>query len=149
MKINQKITLIFSFILLITCQLMAQKKDLKGGEKVRALKVGMITEELKLTETQAIKFWPVYNAFSEKRQNINKQIRKINNEKDDELENDEILKNEDQVLKLRQDELELIKEYRDDFLKVISVQQYADLQATEKKFNKLLLEKLKERKSKE
>lgn len=149
MKIKQKVALSFSLIILITSQLWAQKKDLKGVEKVKALKVGMITEELKLTESQAVKFWPIYNAFSEKRQNINKQIRKINNQNDDDQENEEILKNEDQVLKLRQDELELIKEYRDDFLKVISVQQYGDLQAAEKKFNKMLLEKLKERKSKE
>ena len=40
-------------------------EDRQGGERIRAMKVGMITQELKLNENQAEKFWPIYNSFSE------------------------------------------------------------------------------------
>ena len=116
-------------------------------DKIKAAKIGMITDELNLTETQAEKFWPVYNAFTEKRKVILQQIRKLN--KDSDVQNDkEILLNQDEVLKLKQKELDLEKDYRDDFLKVISVKQYNDMLQAEKKFNQMLLNKLKERKEK-
>ena len=35
-------------------------------EKVKALKVAYITEELNLTTEEAQRFWPVYNAFDDK-----------------------------------------------------------------------------------
>ena len=35
-------------------------------EQIKALKVAFITEELKLTPTEAEKFWPVFNAFETK-----------------------------------------------------------------------------------
>jgi len=50
-------TLILS--LLISTSLFAQKFD---KEKIKALKIAHITEQLDLTESEAQKFWPIYNA---------------------------------------------------------------------------------------
>ena len=46
-------------------------------EQIQALKVALITEEMNLSEIEAQKFWPIYNAFEEK----NSQLRKDSREK--------------------------------------------------------------------
>jgi Spy/CpxP family protein refolding chaperone len=121
----------------------------QGGEKIKAMKIGMITEELNLNTDQAEKFWPVYNDYSDERQAIMKEIRQKSRKSNDQNDsNDDILKNQDEILELKQKEITLTKKYRDSFLKVISVAQYSKLMDAERKFNEMLLEKLKERREK-
>ena len=117
-----------------------------GGERVKAVKIGMITEQLQLSESQAEKFWPVYNAYSDERMQINRQIReKTKRAANTGVSDEEVLKQQDEVLELKSKEIELVKQYRGSFLKVITAKQYADLLETERKFNQMLMEKLKER----
>lgn len=47
------------FLALATCSVFSQGH----GEKLKALKVAFITERLELTQEEAQKFWPIYNAF--------------------------------------------------------------------------------------
>lgn len=79
----KKITFIISF-LLITLSVNAQFK--RGSkEKIKALKIAYITEQLNLTESEAEKFWPLYNKFDEEmmslrlqeRINIKKKIKEL------------------------------------------------------------------------
>lgn len=49
-------------------RLLREKK-----EQIKAMKVAYITNELSLTADEAAKFWPVYNAFEDKQQEIRKQ----------------------------------------------------------------------------
>jgi hypothetical protein len=117
-----------------------------GGERIKAMKVGMITQELKLSAAQAEKFWPVYNNFSDERMGIHKEIREISKRNANKgLSNDELLRKQDEIIELKQKDLNLEKRYRETFLKVISTQQYATLMDTERRFNQMLLDKLKER----
>ena len=44
----------------------AQKKRKFNKEKFRAYKVSYLTEKLDLTEKEAEKFWPIYNAYDKK-----------------------------------------------------------------------------------
>ncbi len=125
-------------------------EDRQGSERIRAMKVGMITQELKLNENQAEKFWPIYNSFSDEKLAIHRSIRNLSNRNANQAaSNDELLKKQEEILEFKQDELNLEKRYRDNFLKVISAQQYTKLLETERKFNQMLLEKLKERRDKD
>ena len=55
-------TLILSlFVLCISFSTLAQQHDRR--EKIKALKVSFITEKLDLTESEAQKFWPIYNIY--------------------------------------------------------------------------------------
>lgn len=141
-----KNTLTFIFLIISTFA-FAQRPggDGPGGEKIKAMKIGMITNELKLTESQAEKFWPIYNAYSDEKNNIHLQIRRLSKNNGQNQSNEEALKNQDRILDLQQKELDVTKKYRDSFMKVISPQQYSSLLATERKFNQMLLDKLKER----
>ena len=67
---NKLTTLI---ILLITMQFsFAQNGKLfrEKREQIKSIKVAYITNELSLTPEESAKFWPLYNAFEEKQQEI-------------------------------------------------------------------------------
>lgn len=58
-------------IILMSFSVMAQPPNRgKNKERIKALKIAFITERLDLTEKEAEKFWPVYNAFDEKQTKI-------------------------------------------------------------------------------
>lgn len=144
MKKQTFLALLFSLVSVVS---FAQKRgEHPGGERVKAVKIGMITEQLQLSESQAEKFWPIYNAYSEERMMINRQVReKTKRAANTGVSDEEVLKQQDEVLELKSKEIELVKQYRGSFLKVITAKQYADLLETERKFNQMLMEKLKER----
>lgn len=113
-------------------------------EKVKAAKIGMITEKLNLTEKQAQKFWPVYNEFDSERGEIFMSIRqKMKATKNEGISENEKVKLLDEIMILREKELKLQKEYKERFLKVITTQQFFDLIETEQEFHRMLIEKSK------
>lgn len=67
MKINK---LIF-FILFLTSFSLAQAQQKR--ERIKALKVAYITEELNLTSDEAAKFWPLYNAYEDKQREFRQE----------------------------------------------------------------------------
>lgn len=67
-------TTITLLILLITTATFAQKER---QEKVKALKVAFITEQLDLTPAEAQKFWPIYNIFEDKMSEIHRAERTL------------------------------------------------------------------------
>lgn len=118
----------------------------RGGEDMRQIqdaKVSMISNRLKLTAEQSEKFWPIYNEFSEKRRGIRRAQRKIINERrDGGLTDKAALENLKEVQELKQQEVDLEKQYQNRFLSVISPSQLAELQSAEKSFNDMLLQRL-------
>src|SRR5437879_9747223 len=50
-----------------------QKANAK--EKIKAARIGLITQRLGLTPEQAQKFWPIYNEFSQKRTELVTQYK--------------------------------------------------------------------------
>ena len=76
-------TLLLLFISLATfAQPHGRFKEKK--EQVKVLKVAFITNELDLTSDEAAKFWPVYNTFEDKQQEIRKQkVKTYINKTDD------------------------------------------------------------------
>lgn len=72
MKINK---ILIAVVLLFSINTFAQGGRLmkEKREQIKAMKVAYITNELSLTPDEAAKFWPLYNAFEEKQQEIRKQ----------------------------------------------------------------------------
>ncbi len=73
----KKYKIITLLIFLISTTTFAQGGKLRERfqqkkEQVKSLKVAYITEELKLTSSEAEKFWPLYNAFEEKQMTLRK-----------------------------------------------------------------------------
>ena len=64
--------------LIFSVTLFAQRP---GKEKIKAFKTAFITEKLDLSQTEAQKFWPIYNEFEKKLENLRQRERTEINEK--------------------------------------------------------------------
>ena len=64
---------IYFLLFLATTTLVAQGSR---HEKIKALKVAHITEQLDLTSEEAAVFWPIYNVAEEKMENLRKTERR-------------------------------------------------------------------------
>lgn len=140
MKIVSCIVIVFfSFV-----AALAQDKS----TKIEAAKVAFVKEKIQLTENQEMLFWPIYNDYLDKKQEIRKQIKSLKTETGALSATDEQLKFDLQKLfDLRQQELMLEKEYfTNKFIKVISLRQVVELQKAEKQFTLMLIKKLEEAK---
>lgn len=114
--------------------------------KVEAAKIGLISERLGLTPQQAEQFWPIYREYSNKRKDLQSQLRSARKSYDPKTASDE----QTQRLlnlghELKQRNLDLQKEYSDRLLKVINNRQLLSLRKAEDDFRKMILQKLEQR----
>jgi len=119
-------------IILISVSARAQGDE----SKMRAARVGFITSRLDLTPQQAEKFWPVYNEYVKKREEIQMNRRRsILENREDGISNDEARQMIDNELKNRQNEIALDKEYLEKLQAVIEPTQVLRLMRAEREFN--------------
>ncbi|MCY7359952.1 MAG: hypothetical protein LH609_21370 [Rudanella sp.] len=138
--------LLMSWLLMSTLLLAVgpvQAQDGEGRQKIESAKIGYITNRLNLTTDQAPQFWPVYNEYSSRKQELNRKIRQLNSQslKQGVAEQD-VIRNLNQSNDAKQKVADLDQEYQPRFLKVISAGQLAELQNAERTFNKMLLDRL-------
>lgn len=142
---TKKVIIIICFVAL-TFSAYAQKKP---HERVKALKIAFITEKLNLTETEAQKFWPIYNAHEKEvemlRENAREKRRKLNirdlSESDATKALADMMAFEKEQLNHQEDLIESLKN-------VIPATKIIRLHLAEKAFNQRMLEELKNRRDK-
>jgi hypothetical protein len=117
----------------------AQVADPRVKDKINAARAAYITERLALTTEEAEKFWPVYREFVQKRMDLRKQFRDARKSGQDEKA---LL---DLDLKIKQQELDLEKDYSGRLQKVISAQKLMNLRQAEVDFRRLLLRQIQQR----
>lgn len=123
-------------------------QDGTARERIETAKIGFITNRLNLSSEQAPKFWPVYNEYSDKKQDIQRSLRKLKSENATLTATDaELLDDMKEMMNLKQKEVDLEKDYMSKFLKVINPRQLAELYKTEQDFRKELLRTLQERRA--
>ena len=119
-------------------------------EKLESLKIGFLTERLKLSPEEAKVFWPVYNQYQDELEKIRKQRRETfrnPSETFDNLNDVELEKMVDNEIVFRQNELDIMKKYYPKFKQVLPVRKVALLYKTEEDFKRKLLEMIRERKA--
>ena len=142
-------------VVIISVNAMAQDGPFirKKKEQLKSLKVAFITSELSLTSEEAAKFWPLYNAYEEKQQDIRKEklkgyLDRMDQESFDNLSDKEaatILTN----MENSEDELHQAKKKFVASLKgVISPLKILKLKKAEENFNRKLLQQYRNTKNK-
>ena len=142
--IMKKISVIITILIVFfTPNIQAQDDYPRGKDKIRAAKVGLITNRLNLSEEQAKTFWIVYEEFDKKRSDIRKNIRQMTAEsRNITASDDKISADLKEVLSLKQKAVDVEKEYMPKFLKTINIRQLSELFKTEQLFNQMLVKKL-------
>ena len=119
-----------------------------GGRKGQRLaqienaKIAFITNRVALTQDQAQKFWPLYNEFSTRRRELNRNGRQLRRDVTDGKSDQQIRENFTQAFAMRQQELNLEKEYFEKFQKVISLRQVAQLFHAEHDFTREVIRRV-------
>lgn len=136
------------FVLLSTgASLQAQgKKDHR--EKIKALKVAYITQELNMNPEVAQKFWPVYNTYECQRRDLHRRehMDLENIQTVSESKAEQMLK---EYLTVEKEEYAIKKQLFSDLKKILSSQDIIKLHKLEEDFNKKLLKEYRSRKENE
>lgn len=119
-------------------------------EKVEAMKIGFITQQMELTPEEAQKFWPIYNQMNNEIETLRKE-RKLSRENAKEtfetMSDAEIEKLINDEMASRQKELDIHKKYVAQFKSVLSIKKVAQFYKAEEGFKRRLLEKIQEKKN--
>ena len=145
-----KTKILFPIIFLLVASLSFSQGFKEKREKVKALKVAYITEQLELTTDEAQKFWPIYNAFDEnqaelrheKMKSILDRFKPGNVEKLSEKDASNSLI---QMEKIEEDLFNLKKKFIKDLQGVISAKKIIKLKKAEEDFNRELLKQMREK----
>ena len=113
----------------------------ENKEKIQALKVTYITNKLQLTTKEAQAFWPVYNEFQAKNEQLRSQRKNVvkANGESQQLSDAELEKRIQQGFDMKQKELDLDKQYYAEFKKVLPIKKIAMLYQAERDFRKEVL----------
>ena len=150
MKISKILPLLIAFISL---NAIAQDGPFirKKKEQIKALKVAFITDELSLTPDEATKFWPLFNAFEDKQQEIKKQKLKGYLDRMDDDSFDKLSEKDAETMLAQmestEDELyQLKKKFVASLKGVISPIKILKLKKAEENFNRKLLQQYRDKK---
>lgn len=114
----------------------ASRRNPEARARVEAARAAYITERLQLTSQEAEKFWPVYREFDGKRKTYMQEYRKAKKEG---MSDEKLI---DLQLKLKQQELDLEKDYTKKFSKIIPPEKLVKLRSAEKDFNRMVMRQL-------
>jgi hypothetical protein len=124
----------FVFVLVFTGR--AYTQDDEALEKIRAAKVAFFTNKLSLSTAEAQAFWPIFNEYEEKHHQLKKKKRSLMMSRFIEEKSDnELIADLRKMHELRQNEVELDKEYLEKYLKVLPPQKVADYYRAERQFS--------------
>lgn len=124
---------------------MAQRGDSESRkEKMKALKIAFITEELSLTSTEAQQFWPVYNEYEAAMEQLKKEHRQNRLSEDKEMTDKEMNAWLDNQINLEERKVATKKNHISKFKKVLPIKKVVTLMNLEHKFKRQLLQKMRE-----
>ncbi|APG66375.1 hypothetical protein LPB136_02145 [Tenacibaculum todarodis] len=148
----KKIIVTITFLVLAFSANAQLKKGSK--EKIKALKIAFITEQLELTEAEAQKFWPLYNKFDNNMMDLRYKERIALKKKLKELGGIEIIKEKDakeiteKIIALDKAAYQNKQDFFDEVTQVLSYKKMLRLEIAEKEFHRKLLRKYREKKDK-
>jgi len=143
---NYKNTCLIAFISFFMAFNGFSQAEEDQSRSIESAKIALITERLQLTPAQAEKFWPVYNEFSiQKRDLLRQQYKEVkaSSAAVSESEAKAIL---DERAALKKKELALDEKYIPQLIDITSAKQVLSLQAAEREFRRLLLQRIRHKK---
>ncbi len=136
--------IILSLLCFLTFTAFAQHDEKR--ERVKALKIAFITEQLNLTETEAQKFWPIYNAFEDNNNKLRREAYNKRKAEDiDALTEAEAKAMIDDMISIENKRSKLREQFMKDLLTAIPAKKVILLKAAEDAFNKRMFEEFKKR----
>ena len=135
----KKILILFSmFLFVFTLQAQESKDRQQHRERINAMKVAYITQELNMDAKLAEKFWPVYNQYERAKMDLHKKehFQSENIENITEAEAEKMLT---EFLNIEKEEYTVKKELYTNLKKIMSAREIIKIHKLESNFNKKLI----------
>jgi hypothetical protein len=141
-----KKTISYLVITLLPLLVLAQDATMqKRLNQLKAQKVGFITQRVNLSSEEAQVFWPLYNEFTQKKNELNKEMRAISAElrkNNNNLTSKQKTSMADNMINIRLKEAKLDLEYHEKFKQVLSIDKVLRLYQAENEFKSQLLNQI-------
>lgn len=133
-----------ALLLFVSFNSFSQENDRK--ERIKALKVAYLTEQLELSKMEAEKFWPIYNTFDEQEHKLRKENYSKRKETNVEsLSESEAKKMIDDMISNEKKKHDLRENFINDLQKILPSKKIIKLKIAEDEFNKKMFEEYKKR----
>ena len=133
-------------ILILTLSINSFAQDNGKKNVIKALKIAFITERLQLTEIEAQKFWPIYNAFDSENQKIRQEtVGKFRRTDFSSMNEIEAKKQLEDMMVADTKKHQLRQQFVNDLLKILPAKKIIILKATEDAFNRRMMQEMKKR----
>ncbi|HLP95110.1 MAG TPA: hypothetical protein VK168_13795 [Saprospiraceae bacterium] len=110
--------------------------------RLAAFRAEVFTRVLNLTPEEAQQFWPVYNEYTDRREQIQQDLKA--NKQLDQMSDTEVEEQIRRHFEMKQRELDLEKDAYQKLRKVLPLRKVAKLPAAEREFRESLVKKLQE-----
>ncbi len=143
-----KIIIPILFLLMTSISFAQGFRDKK--DKVKALKIAYITEQLDLTTTEAQKFWPIYNSYDDKQTELRQEKMKAILNRFEPGSVEKLTEKDASGLLTQMETIEenlfsLRKKFIKDLQSVVSAKKIIKLKKAEEDFNRQLLKQIREK----
>lgn len=133
------------FIFVFSFNGFSQAYDIEKLERLNSQKIAFYTQRLQLTSAEAEKFWPVYNEYQRKKNDI--LLEKRNTDKYlrqsySTLTDKEIEEISDKYIAFNKAEADLLTAYHEQFKKVLPIKKVIKLYQAENQFKEMLLRQI-------
>ena len=141
-------------LLLVSTSFYAQSESMKEKkEQIKTLKVAFFTTELDLTNAQAEKFWPIYNAFDSKQFELRHQkmrafMKRMNDGSLDKISEKEANAFLVQIQDTEEELFLLRKKFTSNLRGILPASKIIKLKKAEEDFNRKLLQQYRNKGSK-
>jgi hypothetical protein len=112
----------------------------KIGKKLEVARDNFLSQQLDLSESEAVKFWPLYHRYQQELTAV-RILKRLNNSKETANGTEQINKD----LSYDNQMLEIKRHYRDEFLKILPPEKVSALYKGEREFTDELIKQLSER----
>ncbi|RSK39317.1 sensor of ECF-type sigma factor [Mangrovimonas spongiae] len=139
---------LLTYLLILGVSFSSIGQDKSKKEKIDALEIAYITEHLNFTKQEAQKFWPIYNTFEDKEDELRYKMRnKKHNTNFESLSEQDAKKLIADFNSLEEQMHNLRKNYTQDLLQILPAKKVLLLKKTEEEFRRKMFEEFKKRRS--
>lgn len=140
---NFLLVILFSVFLFGSLNLLAQDSRM---EAIQSRRIAFLTEHMSLAPSEARDFWPVYNEYNKKRDDLTRAHRELwsGKEVSGMGEDEAAMYAEDQIFYIEQSVITK-REYHEKLKKILPLTKIALLYEAERDFNKMLFQEAKHR----
>jgi hypothetical protein len=132
-------------MLLSIGQLQAQNPKGKKAERLKALWVAYVTQELDLSSEESAKFWPIYNDYKEQERQLKRQKRQISRNNPQNMSEAEIDQQFESLMQLEEQAIQLKRNAYSNMKTAMPAYKIVRLPALEREFKKKVLKFMQER----